>query len=185
MTGTLRERIIAHLGRDLNRLYSISDIAKALGAAYSHCNKFIRELAEDNIIKLIKISNSLICTLNLKEPLTIANLALIEYQNYNVWKKNKNNKPKAAKLNLFLNRVKDHMIQIDSLIISKTNILILVNEIDGKLKNEIDKANLGISYMLIDRSNFYKMQENILNDHVVAYGAEKFWQYVKKEIKLE
>ncbi len=181
MTKTLRERIVAFLGRDINRLFSISDISKNLGAAYSHCNKFIREMESEGILRMIKIANSHIITLNLSEPLTISMLCTLEYHKLKNWKVK--NKPKSAKLNLFLNRIEN--INIESIFVSKTNIIILVKKIDNTINAEINNHNLGLSYVIIDKDKFVQEQDAFLKDHVVFYGAERFWQSVKKELKIE
>lgn len=183
MTQNLRLRIIVLLSRNLNRLYSISEISKLLKSAYSHSNKFVLELQKENIVKITKIANAHICTLNLNEQLTLAYLSMIEYQNAKKW--GSKNKQKVAKINLFISRIRDKKIPVDSILVTKSDVIIIVNEINSALSKMIDNENLGIGYVVIDRHKFAEMQNDIVGEHVIFYGAEKFWEMVKKEVKIE
>jgi len=69
---TLRNKIIEFLA-DSTELYSISDIAKKLGCAYSHTYKFIQELAKQEVITIKKVGNVSVCELNMT-GLTLAYL---------------------------------------------------------------------------------------------------------------
>jgi hypothetical protein len=183
MDDTLRMRIVGLLSKDINKLYSISEISKLLGSAYSHSNSFVNELAKEKVIKIIKIANANICTLNLKENLTFGYLLLHEYSLLKEWVTH--NQQKSAKINLFVSRLKEKKIAIDSVFVSKSNVFIIVQNVSAELSKDIVKEQVGLNYVVIDRSKFIENQSQFLLDRTIFYGAERFWECVKKNIKFE
>ena len=182
MAETLRLKIVELLSRGINRLYSISEIAKHLKAAYSHCNTFVRELEKENVIKIIRIANAHICTLNLNENLTLAYLTLIEYRKAKEWKEK--NKPRAGKIGLFVSRLKEKGIVIDTLFVDDS-VYIVIPKLEPETARQIDNEKLGLGYVLLDREKFTENQDHFIRKHFILYGAERFWELVKKSIRIE
>ncbi|HII72627.1 TPA: hypothetical protein HA265_07760 [Candidatus Woesearchaeota archaeon] len=162
MTETLRSRIIGLLATDLSKFYSISDVAKRLGVAYSHAHKFIQELAEQGIITIEKVGNVSVCRLNLKEQMTLAHLSMIEYKKTAEWKK-KN--PQGAKVIEKVEAVKE---KVHCVLVKNNNVIIVVPEGERPDMTIFRNRSVINAEQLRKNRDYYK-------DAVVVHGAEKYW----------
>lgn len=168
MTVTLRHRIIELLSRDIHNLFSISDIAKSLGVAYSHAHTFVKALAKEDIIHIKKVGNVSVCSLNLKSQLALAYLALIEARKTAEWKlKN----PQSEKITEKIEQVKD---SVHSVLIKGNRIIIIVPE-------NITGVDFSIfrNRTVMNRTHFTKNM-HYYKDSVVLHGAEKLWSLIGK-----
>ncbi len=166
MTATLKHRIIELLSRDPDKLYSISDIAKKLGAAYSHAHNFTTQLTREEVLNIQKIGNVSVCRLNLKNPLTLSYLSLIETRKTLQWTR-KN--PHATKLYEKIEHVKDN---VHSILIKNNRIIIIVPE-------KITGADFSMfrNRSVMNRSQLTRNRHHYKNC-VILHGAEKFWSFM-------
>lgn len=163
MTTLLKYRIIELLSDDLDSLYSISDIAKKLGVAYSHAHLFIKKLDDEGVIKIKKVGNTSVCILN-PSNLTLAYLSQLSYQ-----KTQKFSHPHLERLYEKINLVKDH---IHSIIICGNKLIIIAPEKIGGVDFSIFKNRTVINqFQFLANKNYYK------NCHII-HGAEKYWSFM-------
>ncbi|MFQ5474931.1 MAG: hypothetical protein ACE5DM_03785 [Candidatus Nanoarchaeia archaeon] len=125
MAKTLDSRIIDLLSRDIRKLYSISDIAKELGVAYSHAYLFVKRLIEQGVIATQRIGKTFVCRLNLKQPLTLARLAEVSYQRTSEWCKKD---PRSEKL---LSRVQMVKEGLHCVLLQNNKIILIVPDKSG------------------------------------------------------
>lgn len=163
MTETLKYRIIELLARDVHKLHSISDISKKLNAAYSHTHVFIKKLWEENVVVIEKIGNVSVCKLNLKNPVTISYLSLIESRRAAEWL-NKN--PHSKKITERIEKVKDN---IHAVLIKNNKVVLVVPERISGADFSMFRNRTVISARELNK------KVNVLEEFVVLYGAEKYW----------
>ncbi len=166
MENTLKARIIELLSKDLDTFYSISDLAKKLSVAYSHAHLFINKLAAEKIVNIQKIGNVSVCRLNLKNQLTLTNLAVIEAKKTSEWL-SKN--PHAEKIVEKIELVKD---SVHSVLLKNNKVILIVPEkITGvDFSSFRNRTVMNVEHLNKNR-HYYK-------DCVVLYGAEKFWSMI-------
>lgn len=162
MPPTLKYRIIEFLSKETSP-NSISDIARKLKVAYSHAHSFIKQLIKENVIHTSKIGNVLVCTLNLKEPLTISYLAMIEAKRAVEWKK-KN--PHSNKIMDKIELIKEN---VHSVLIRNNKIIIITPTNISNVDFSMFKNRL-----VMNRNQLLK-KNNQCKDCVILYGAEKYW----------
>ncbi|MBW2971590.1 hypothetical protein KY359_01010 [Candidatus Woesearchaeota archaeon] len=163
MAATLKYRIIELLSKEVSTLYSISDIAKKLGVAYSHAHTFITKLAQENAVSIQKIGNVSVCRLNLKQPMTLAYLSVIESRKALEWAR-KN--PQSAKILERIEQVKD---SVHAVLIKNNRIIIIVPEkISGVDFSAFRNRSVMNRTHLARNRQYYK-------DCIVLHGAEKYW----------
>lgn len=168
MTVTLKYRIIELLAKDLATLYSISDIAKKLGVAYSHAHTFVKKLVKDNVINVQKIGNVSVCRLNLKQPATLSYLSLIESRKTAEWlRKN----PQSSKILEKIDQVKDN---IHAVLIKNNRIIIIVPE-------KITGADFSMfrNRAVMNRTHLAR-NKHYYKDCIILHGAEKFWSFIEE-----
>jgi hypothetical protein len=162
MPPTLKHRIIELLSRDASPK-SISDIARRLEVAYSHAHSFTRQLISEDIVRTQKIGNVLVCSLNLKEPLTCSYLALIESERALGWKR-KN--PHFAKTLEKIDVVKDN---VHAVLVKNNSIILVVPEhVSGADFSMFKNRTILTAYQLSKKREYYR-------ECVILHGAEKFW----------
>lgn len=163
MPETLKNRIIELLSKDITEFYSISDIAKKLGVAYSHAYLFVNLLTKEGVITIKKIGNVSICSLNLKSQITTSYLALIESRKANEWiQKN----PQSEKILERIDKVKD---SIHAALIKNNNIILIVPEKIANADFSMFRNRTVITYaQFLKNKEYYK-------DCIILCGAEKFW----------
>ncbi len=70
-----REKVLIYLSRNLGRKVTINAISEALGLAYGYLHSTIHKLNAEGIISIEEVGNYKLVSLNLKNMLTIAELA--------------------------------------------------------------------------------------------------------------
>lgn len=168
MTVTLKHRIIELLSRDLHTLYSISDIAKSLGVAYSHAHTFIKTLVKEGIVDVKKVGNVSVCSLNLKSQLALSYLSLIESRRTAEWT-SKN--PQSAKILEKIEQVKD---SVHSVLVKGNRIILIVPE-------KITGVDFSMfrNRTVMNRSHLAK-NRHYYKDCIILHGAEKFWSMLSE-----
>jgi hypothetical protein len=168
MAVTLKYRIVELLSRDVSTLFSISDIAKKLGVAYSHAHTFVNRLVKEDVISVKKIGNVSVCSLNLKSQLTLSYLSLIESRRTLEWAR-KN--PQSAKIFEKIEKVKDN---VHSVLVKNNKIILIVPEkISG-----VD-FSLFRNRVVMNRAHLAK-NRHYYKDSIILHGAEKFWSFVRE-----
>jgi len=163
MAVTLKYRIIELLSRDLSTLYSIADIAKKLGVAYSHAHTFVNKLVKENVISIKKIGNVSVCSLNLSSQLGLSYLSVIESRRALEWiKKN----PQSEKIIEKIEQVKDN---VHSVLIKGNKVILIVPEkITGVDFSMFRNRTVMNRIHLAKNKHYYK-------DSIILHGSEKFW----------
>jgi len=163
MPETLKNRIIELLSKDITEFYSISDIAKKLDVAYSHAYLFVSRLSKEDVVKIKKIGNVSICSLNLKSQITTSYLSLIESKKAHEWMiKN----PQSEKILERIDKVKD---SIHAALVKNNNIILIVPEKIANADFSVFRNRTVLTYaQFLKNMKYYK-------DCIILYGAEKFW----------
>ena len=168
MADNVEKRIIGLLRDNPDTIFSISTIAKRLNIAYSHSHKFVKKLSAKGILKQQKIGNTIICTLNLKNTLTLARLAELEYEQTSKWiEKN----PKAEKIFEKIEVVKD---DVHSILIHGNKIILLIPE---KITNS--DFSLFRNRTVMTRNQMIK-NKSYYKNAVILYGAEAYISLIGK-----
>ncbi|MBN1544668.1 hypothetical protein JW898_04350 [Candidatus Woesearchaeota archaeon] len=163
MAVTLKYRIIELLSKDAAELYSVSDIAKKLGVAYSHAHTSVGALAKEGAIKIQKIGNVSVCRLDLKQPLALSYLSTIESRKAAEWAA-KN--PHSSKILEKIEQAKDN---VHSALIKNNKIILIVPErIAGVDFSAFRNRSVMNRTHLLRNRHYYK-------DCIILHGAEKFW----------
>jgi len=163
MVTTLKHRIIELLSRDPGELYSISDIAKRLGVAYSHAHGFVKTLVSEDVLLIKKIGNVSVCSLNLTAPMTLSLLSIIESRRALEWMK-KN--PQSAKLMERVEIVKDN---VHCVLVKGNRVVLVVPEKIKGAEFSIFKNRVVLNHRQLRR------KRKQYNDRIVLHGAEKYW----------
>ena len=193
----LELKIIDLLARNTERKFTINEIAKFLEEYYSFVHRIVNKLIKDSVVTKEKAGKSYLCSINLYNEKTIilVNLSKIEKKN-DLYNSNKELKiiledfVKSAEslitpisIVLFGSYAKGTATKesdIDILLISKTKVGIdkITKEIYAKYGKEINPV--------IMTSEDFKRQKDkslikeIIKDHYVLYGVEKFVNLVFK-----
>lgn len=170
MLKNIKPRILELLSKDLGSADSfktISDIANELKVAYSHAHKFVAELADADVLKIQKIGNAKICRLNLRNPLTLSHLALIESKKTSDWIKKD---MRAAKI---LERVEQIKDSVHAIILINNKFIIIVPE-------KIKDADFRIfkNRKVINQRDLKKDIQFYKHKGVIIHGSEKFWSMI-------
>ncbi|MFC1754321.1 hypothetical protein ACFL96_13175 [Thermoproteota archaeon] len=167
MAETLELRIIELLSRNLDKLFSISDISKELKVAYSHAYVFVKRLIGLEIISTQKVGKTIVCRLNLKQPLTLAKVSEISYKKTLQWSKKD---PRSEKLFERIEQIKD---SVHSILLQNNKIIIIVPENMQDADFSIFKnRNVITARELRKNKNFYA-------NSFILHGAEKYWSLVE------
>ena len=193
----LELKIVDLLARNTERKLTINEIAKSLEEYYSFVHRTVNKLIKDNVITKEKAGKSYLCSINLEAEKTIAlvNLSEIEKKNdlYNSNKELKIILEDFVKMTesivnpisivLFGSYAKGTATKesdIDILLISRIKVGIdkITKEIYAKYGKEINPVMM--------TSEDFKRQKDkviikeIIKDHYVLYGVEKFVNLVFK-----
>jgi len=185
----LELRIVDLLARNQEKGFTINEIAKELKQYYSFVNRIVNRLAEENILIAKKAGRAYLCSLNLNEEKTFALLSLAEIERKEEFYK-KNKKLKLI-LEDFINSVRNNVrsivlfgsyakgistekSDIDLLLISKNKFPIekIAREIYSKYGIEINTVVL--TEMEFKNQRAKEIIREIIKNHYIAYGAEKF-----------
>ena len=164
MAETLSERIIELLGNEPEGLYSISDIAKRLGVAYSHAHSFVNDLIKTKIIEPKRIGRTIICRLNKNNPLTISALSTISYKRTAEWMK------RDARSEKILERIEMIKDDIHTALLHGNKVVLVVPTMIKGVDFSIIKNRSVITFdQLRKNKKYYK-------DCILLYGAEVYWR---------
>jgi transposase len=166
MKETLNNRIIEFLAAETDKFYSISDIAKMLGVAYSHAHLFISRLSNEGIVRIQKIGNVSVCRLETKNMVTQAHLALMEAKKTQAWlAKN----PHADNILEKISLVQDN---VHCILLRNNQVIVVAPERIAGADYSMFKNRSVITAEKLERnSKQYK-------DCVVLHGAAKYWNII-------
>ena len=189
----LELKIIDLMSKNLEKGFTINEIAKTLNEAYSFVNRVINRLIEDKVIIAKKVGKAIVCSLNLENDKTIALLHLNEVNR----KESFYNENKKIKLILedFLenlkSKFKDNLLfiavfgsyakgtaakesDIDILIVAKKK-----PEITGMIREIHAKYGKEIVPILMTQTELKKQKEKpiikeVIKHHYILHGFEEF-----------
>ncbi len=185
----LQLKIIGLLTNNLEKRFTINQIAKNLNESYSFVNRTITKMISENLILKEKAGHSLLCKLNLKNDKTKVLISLNEVKK----KKEFLNKNKELKLitNEILNKIKNKTTSIavfgsyakgtitkesdiDLFILAekKINMIDLVKEIYAKYNKEISPITM--TQKELKKQKNKSIIREIIKYHVILAGFENF-----------
>ncbi|MBS3082999.1 nucleotidyltransferase domain-containing protein, partial [Candidatus Pacearchaeota archaeon] len=190
-------KIVDLLARNIDRKFTINEIAKSLKGYYSFVHRTVNKLFNDSVVTKEKAGKSYLCSINLFAEKTIAlvNLSEIEKKDdfYN------SNKELKVILGDFVESAKSTVnpisivlfgsfakgtatkeSDVDILLISKTK-----EGIDKITKEIYAKYGKEINAVVMASQDFKKQKDKalikeVVKDHYVLYGVEKFVNLVFK-----
>ncbi len=184
-------KIIDFLAKNIDKKFTINEIAKAIKEYYSFAHKKVIELIKDGIILKTRAGKAYLCTLNLENEKTLALIQLSEIEKRNeFYENNKEMKliledlvkalePKYCILSvvLFGSYAKGNATEesdIDILLLTKNSLNIekATREIHAKYGKDINSV-------VMTRDDFKKQKgkvliKEIMHSHCVLHGAESF-----------
>lgn len=191
-------RIVDLLARNLEKKFTINEIARTLKAYYSFVHKTVNKLIEDKVIIKEKAGKSYLCSLNIENEKTLALIQLSEIEKNNEFYSNNKEARliledfvqsvqlqfNAISIILFGSYAKNTATKesdIDILLISKEKSRIekITKEIYAKYGKEIN--------VIVMTSNEFKKQKDkavikeIINNHCILYGVVNFVNLVFKK----
>ena len=193
----LELKIVDLLARNTERKFTINEIAKFLEEYYSFVHRIVNKLIKDSVVTKEKAGKSYLCSINLYNEKTIilVNLSEIEKKN-DLYNSNKELKiiledfVKSAEslitpisIVLFGSYAKGTATKesdIDILLISKTK-----TGIDKTTKEAYAKYGKEINAIVMTSEDFKRQKDKalikeVIKDHYVLYGVEKFVNLVFK-----
>jgi len=193
----LELKIVDLLARNMERRFTINEVAKSLNEYYSFVHRTVNRLSRDDVIIKEKAGKAYLCSINLGTEKTIAlvNLSEIEKKNefYNSNKELKiiledfvksiESAVNAISIVLFGSYAKGTVTKesdIDILLISKTKA-----GIDKTTKEIYAKYGKEINPVIMTSEDFKRQKDRaiikeVIKNHYVLYGVEKFVNLVFK-----
>ena len=193
----LELKIVDLLARNTELKFTINEIAKSLKEYYSFVHRTVNKLVKDGVIIKEKAGNSHLCSMNLGAEKTIALIQLSEIEKKSeFYSSNKELKViledfirstksiiNPISIVLFGSHVKGTATKesdIDILLVSKTK-----SGIDKITKEIYAKYSKEVNAVLMTSDDFKKQKDKaitkeIIKDHYVLYGVEKFVNLVFK-----
>lgn len=188
----LQLKIIDLLSKNLERSFTINEIAKLLNESYSFVNRVVNKLIKDKVISKKKVGHSLLCTLNMSDKAK----ALLHLNE--VTRKEEfyaKNKEIALILEDFLaqlkEKIKDNLLfgvifgsyakgtatkesDMDVLIVCKKkfDITNIIKEVHAKYGKEI--APVLVTFAELERQKEKPLIKEIVKYHYVLHGFEQF-----------
>ena len=189
----LELKIIDLMSKNLEKGFTINEIAKTLNEAYSFVNRVVNRLVEDKVIVAKKVGKALVCSLNLESDKTIALLHLNEVNRKESFYKE--NKKIKLILEDFLenlkSKFKDNLIfivvfgsyakgtaakesDIDILIVAKKKpeITSLIREIHAKYGKEI--VPILMTQTELKNQKEKPIIKEVIKHHYILHGFEEF-----------
>ena len=185
----LELKIIDLMSRNMEKGFTINEIAKTLDEAYSFVNRTIAKLAEDKVIVIEKVGKALVCSLNLDSDKTIALLHLDEVNKKESFYRE--NREIKLVLEDFLEKIRKDIIlaavfgsyakgtaaeesDIDVLIVAKKKpeTSKILREIHAKYGKEI--APVLMTLKELKKQKDKPIIKEIIKYHYVLYGFEEF-----------
>jgi predicted nucleotidyltransferase len=189
-------KIIDLLMRNVEKKFTVNEIAKALNAYYSHVYKSVNKLAKEGVVIKEKVGKSHLCSLNFDNEKTIALIQLdeIERRNdfYNLKKEIKiiledfvkairpSNPLTIVLFGSYAKNIATKESDIDILVIGKNlaKIDIITKEIYSKYDKEINVVMMSAREFKKQKSK--AIIKEIIKNHYVLYGVEKFVDLIFK-----
>ena len=193
----LELKIVDLLARNTERKLTINEIAKSLEEYYSFVHRTVNKLIKDNVITKEKAGKSYLCSIDLEAEKMITLIQLSEIEKKNEFYSS--NKETRLILEDFTKSVKSSInlisivlfgssakgtatkeSDIDILLItkSKTGIDKITKEIYAKFGKEVNA--IAITPEDFKRQKDKTLIKEIVKDHCVLYGVEKFVNLVFK-----
>lgn len=190
-------KIIDFLSRNMDRKFTINEIAKSTGEYYSFVHRTVSRLVKEGIIVIIKAGRAYLCTLNLENEKALALLQLSEIEKRDdFYQRDKelgimledfasSLEPKSSMLSIVLfgsyakgSAAKESDIDILLLAKDGLNIEKASREIYAKYGKEINP-------IVMTANDFRKQKgkaliKEIVSSHYVLYGADNFIKAVFK-----
>jgi hypothetical protein len=173
MVGSKLELDILNLFRkNIAGLYSINQIAKLLGKKYPYVNKVATDLINEKVLNKIVVGKSYLCSLNLANPKTLNQLALLEqgdvlaYQN----------------ITSFLDKRK-HSISIECAVKKDNKLIFVIHNL--KERRELESGFPGC--IVLDEQEFISMlleDKDLYEKRAVVYGFERFYELIRADASL-
>jgi predicted nucleotidyltransferase/predicted transcriptional regulator len=193
----LELRIIDLLARNRERKFTINEIAKSLKGYYSFVHKTVNKLIEEGLILKEKAGKSYMCSINLENEKTIALMQLSEIEKKNeFYDANRELKliledfvklaePVVNPISIVLfgsysknTATKESDIDILLICKSKAGIDKITKEVYSKFGKEINAIAMTPKEFKKQRDK--ALIKEIIKDHYVLYGVEKFVNLVLK-----
>lgn len=175
IVSKVEQDVIGLFNRDITQLLSINQIAKLLGKAYPHINSKVNNLIKLKVLNKMETGRSYLCSLNLKNSLTIAMLGLDEAE-----KKQKLEK-KFPKIADDLETVQ-RKFNIRTIAYSKNKLIFVLDHIyDKEAIQKIAKSFKTVEqeyYTKDDFSEYVKYNDRLLKNKTVVYSCEGFYTIV-------
>lgn len=187
----LELRIVDFLARNLEKSFTINEIAKALGQYYSFVNKVVGRLADEKVIKITKAGKSHLCSLDLNSEKTFALLPLAEIEKKEHFLKE--NKKLKLILEDFTNMLKEKNCIITIVLFgsyaknlatekSDIDIFLIVKKkfpLEPITKEIYAKYGVEINIVALTEEEFKAQKSKeiigeIIKNHYVLYGTEYF-----------
>jgi predicted nucleotidyltransferase len=198
----LELKVVDLLARNKGRKFTINEIARILKSHYSFLHRTINKLTDEDVIIKEAAGRAYLCSINLSNEKTFTLIQLSEIEKKNeFYNSNKEIKVmledfvcSAKLLNpisivLFGSYAKGTATKesdIDILLISKTKIDKKIDNIVNKIIKEMyAKYGKEINVILMSIKDFKKQKDKdvikeIIKDHCILYGVEKFVNLVFK-----
>jgi len=196
----LELKIIDLMSKNLEKSFTINEIAKTLNEAYSFVNRIVNRLIKDKLILAKTVGKALVCSINLGNDKTIALLHLNEVdRKEKFYKKNKQIKLSLEdfleklklkfKRNLIFVAIFGSYAKEIATKESDIDILIIVKkkaEITSIIRESYAKYGKEIAPVLMTPTEFKKQKEKpiikeIIKYHYILYGFEEFIGIIYKE----
>ncbi len=193
----LELKIVDLLARDIEKKFTINEIAKALEEYYSFVHRTVNKLNKDDVIIKEKAGKSYLCSLNVTNEKTMALMQLSEIEKRGEFL----SQNKELKL-ILEDFVKAAETQVDAISIvlfgsyakgtatkeSDIDILLISRGkagIDKITKGMYAKYGKEISTIIMTPDDFKKQKDKavikeIINNHYILYGVEKLVNMVFK-----
>ena len=169
--GTVDIEIIELFSQNLMAFYSINQIAKLLKKKYPYVNRRVSYLVKQGILRKRVIGSSHLCSLNLANDKCVMMLGMIEVDKRDsllkIW-------PKLQKVSALLGE-KKKLRNIYCALVSSRKLIVVVDEITEK------RSVGGIESLYVTREQFRTLllDGDVIEDHVILYGFEVFYEFVK------
>ncbi|RLE38495.1 hypothetical protein DRJ17_03780 [Candidatus Woesearchaeota archaeon] len=159
--------VIEILSRDLSKGLTINQISKLLHKSYAATNMLVRGMISDEILNKLIVGNAILCTLNLRNELTRALLAVASVkkkQTDSSWKK----KIDIELIDELKRRftIECVFLQDDKLNIVCRNVLALQEFLNERK----------IRAAVFEAADFHVKKD--LSRSYVIYGFERFWELI-------
>lgn len=193
-------RILELLSRNLFRRYSIREIMIALKKkSYSGVFNIIARLHEAGIIKIEKIGHSSICSLDIRSPVAVAHLALLENIRFNSAKHmpHKNVQSIASKMKspFFILMVTGSYASGKQTRKSDLDAVLIVDERSEKKEILSDLADIELMVPAVHMHIFRRPEflgmilakglnfgKEAAKNRLIAYGAEAYYRLIAEAI---